>query len=56
MKPNNFLKVLEGNYEDKKVVNQYSNEKPKLRFNNFKGRDYDYDDLEKKLLGWDQED
>lgn len=56
VKPNNFLKVLEGNYEDKKVVNQYSNEKPKLRFNNFKGRDYDYDDLEKKLLGWDQED
>lgn len=32
---------------------QYSNEKPKLRFNNFKGRDYDYDDLEKKLLGWE---
>ena len=27
--------------------------KPKLRFDNFKGRDYDYDDLEKKLLGWD---
>ncbi len=25
----------------------------KLRFNNFKGRDYDYDDLEKKLLGWE---
>lgn len=56
VKPNNFLKVLEGNYEDKKIVNQYNNEKPKLRFNNFKGRDYDYDDLEKKLLGWDQED
>ena len=34
---------------------RYSNEKPKLRFNNFKGRDYDYDDLEKKLLGWDEE-
>jgi len=32
---------------------RYSNEKPKLRFNNFKGRDYDYDDLEKKLLGWE---
>lgn len=31
-------------------------EKPKLRFNNFKGRDYDYDDLERKLLGWDKED
>ncbi|WP_294168222.1 hypothetical protein [uncultured Clostridium sp.] len=27
--------------------------KPKLRFDNFKGRDYDWDDLEKKLLGWD---
>ncbi|WP_275373598.1 replication initiation protein [Clostridium tertium] len=24
-----------------------------LKFNNFKGRDYDYDDLERKLLGWD---
>ncbi len=27
-------------------------EKPNLRFNNFKGREYDYDDLEKRLLGW----
>lgn len=26
--------------------------KPSLRFNNFEGRHYDYDDLEKKLLGW----
>ncbi|MDZ5016659.1 hypothetical protein GNF72_15770, partial [Clostridium perfringens] len=24
----------------------------KLRFNNFIGRDYDYDILEKQLLGW----
>ncbi len=31
-------------------------QKPKLRFDNFKGRDYDYDDLERKLLGWDKED
>ena len=30
-------------------------QEPKLRFDNFKGRDYDYDDLEKKLLGWDYE-
>lgn len=30
-------------------------EKPKLRFNNFKGRDYDYDALERKLLGWDED-
>ena len=27
-------------------------EKPKLRFINFESREYDYDDLEKKLLGW----
>lgn len=31
-----------------------NNEKgKKLNFNNFEARDYDYDDLEKKLLGWD---
>ena len=27
----------------------------KLKFDNFKGRDYDYDDLEKRLLGWDMD-
>ena len=32
--------------------NNYKNTN-NLRFNNFKGRDYDYDDLEKKLLGWE---
>ena len=32
--------------------NNYNSNK-NLRFHNFKGRDYDYDDLEKKLLGWD---
>lgn len=26
-----------------------------LRFNNFEGREYDYDSLEKKLLGWDND-
>ncbi|MDV4150793.1 DnaD domain protein [Clostridium sp. AL.422] len=41
----------------KKVYNNPKNtNKPKLRFDNFKGRDYDYDDLEKKLLGWDTDD
>lgn len=29
--------------------------KNKLKFDNFKGRDYDYDSLERKLLGWDDE-
>lgn len=28
---------------------------PALRFCNFEGRQYDYDALEKKLLGWDEE-
>ena len=45
------------NSSSKKVYNNSkSNSKPKLRFDNFKGRDYDYDDLEKKLLGWDTDD
>ena len=44
-------------YEDKNN-NSYGNKKSygkskNLRFHNFKGRDYDYDELEKKLLGWD---
>ena len=26
------------------------------KFNNFEAREYDYDDLEKKLLGWDKDD
>lgn len=34
--------------EPKKVLKKTS-------FNNFKGRDYDYEDLERKLLGWDNE-
>lgn len=32
------------------------NNKPPLNFNNFEARDYDYDSLEKKLLGWDSDD
>lgn len=62
IKPNNFLKVLEGNYNSSNVVNlnehvnsaKNQNEKQKLRFNNFEPRNYDYDDLENKLLGWDK--
>ena len=40
---------------NKPTSNNY-NTKPKSRFDNFKGRDYDYDELEKKLLGWDNDD
>lgn len=52
---NSWKGIFELKNENGQKQVQYSNEKPKLRFNNFKGRDYDYDDLEKKLLGWDKE-
>lgn len=60
IKPNNFPKVLEGNYLNKNgneeiQPRQSSNEKQPLRFNNFEPRHYDYDSLEKKLLGWDND-
>lgn len=48
-----FGNKFENYLNQKIIIENNSNEKPKLRFNNFKGRDYDYDDLEKKLLGWD---
>jgi DnaD/phage-associated family protein len=34
----------------------YNAEKNSLKFNNFEAREYDYDSLEKKLLGWDNDD
>lgn len=36
--------------------NNYTAEKPALKFNDFEAREYDYDSLEKKLLGWDNDD
>ncbi|GAA0079242.1 DnaD domain protein [Clostridium sp. CTA-5] len=36
--------------------NNYTTEKPALKFNDFEAREYDYDSLEKKLLGWDNDD
>ena len=44
--------------EESKNNNSYENKSSyvgnkNLRFHNFKGRDYDYDTLERKLLGWD---
>lgn len=38
----------------KKIVHTLNN-KSNLRFINFKSREYDYDLLEKKLLGWDDD-
>ncbi|MBX7301902.1 DnaD domain protein [Clostridium chauvoei] len=40
----------------KKSFDNTPNTKSNLKFNNFKPRDYDYDSLEKKLLGWDNDD
>lgn len=42
------------NYQKNYVHN--NNDKPSLKFNNFEAREYDYDSLEKKLLGWDNDD
>ena len=36
--------------------NNYKNNKNNNGFNNFQGRNYDYNSLEKKLLGWDKND
>ena len=41
-----FIDFLDENYKEKK-------EKKHTGFNNFQSREYDYDELEKKLLGWD---
>ncbi|WP_055208886.1 DnaD domain protein [Clostridium baratii] len=43
---------------NKQYKNNYNNNNngKALRFNDFKQREYDYDSLEKKLLGWDSDD
>lgn len=55
MKPNNFIKVLENKYKSNEPVIQAS-KNDGSNFNNFEPRKYDYEDLEKKLLGWDKDD
>lgn len=61
----NNIKTLEDialkdvkNTKNTKYTKNYNtnNEKAPLKFNNFEGREYDYDSLEKKLLGWDNDD
>lgn len=61
----NDIKTLEDvalkdvkNTKNTKYTKNYNtnNEKAPLKFNNFEGREYDYDSLEKKLLGWDNDD
>lgn len=44
------------NYNNNNYNNKYKNNKNSNCFNNFQGRNYDYNSLEKKLLGWDKND
>lgn len=44
------------NSNPKRNFTSQSQEINPLKFNNFEARDYDYDSLEKKLLGWDKDD
>lgn len=44
------------NNKYQKTYNTNNNDKSSLKFNNFEAREYDYDSLEKKLLGWDSDD
>ncbi len=53
-----FLGILQnwqtkGRDESKAITKDNNSQKP-LRFNNFEAREYDYDSLEKQLLGWDK--
>lgn len=57
----NNIKTLEDIEKKDKIKgsfrkNNYSNNNSKDSFNNYEQRSYDYDDLEKKLLGWDVND
>ncbi|MBN1035753.1 helix-turn-helix domain-containing protein [Clostridium botulinum] len=45
------ISALKGNYAEIKTTKQEVVKK--LKFNNFESRSYDYDLLEKKLLGWE---
>ena len=47
--PNDYRKYVEGLIKKQ----QEQKDKKQLKFNNFESRKYDYDKLEKKLLGWD---
>ncbi|MBW6411908.1 DnaD domain protein [Clostridium weizhouense] len=50
--PKNKNNYNKNNY----TKNNYIAKKPALKFNDFEAREYDYDSLEKKLLGWDNDD
>lgn len=53
-------KAFRENYNKKKYINENNTNNKSNNystgFNNFRGRSYDYDSLERKLLGWDNDD
>ena len=51
--PVKYLTGILENLNNKDLSNGVDNSKS-LRFNNFEPREYDYDELERKLLGWDK--
>ena len=48
-------KASQSPHNNKKFIKKTPEVNP-LKFNNFEAREYDYDSLEKKLLGWDKDD
>lgn len=51
--PVKYMTGILENLNNKSSVEEKDDYK-KLRFNNFEPREYDYDELERKLLGWDK--
>lgn len=47
--------MKKGNTKNSAQYNKNFNKPSNSTFNNFEQRDYDFEDLEKKLLGWDKE-
>lgn len=48
-------KASQSTHNNKNFIKKNPEVNP-LKFNNFEAREYDYDSLEKKLLGWDKDD
>lgn len=48
-------KASQSTHNNKNFIKKTPEVNP-LKFNNFEAREYDYDSLEKKLLGWDKDD
>lgn len=50
----NFVGFMLTMVKDDNFIEPKRSKKSNMKFNNFKAREYDYDELEKKLLGWDK--